>query len=91
MTTSQQCHNCFRRQQDVKGVIIWPILIGDEVFGLIRVTKGVKITSAAYCQLLESALHLRLTDVPIQKRCRLIFQNGNARLIQRRKRTYFCH
>ena len=40
--------------------------------------EGVKITSAAYCQLFESALIPWLEDVPLLKRCKLIFQHDNG-------------
>ena len=40
--------------------------------------EGFKITSAANCHLLESALLHWLNDVPPSKRCKLIFQHDNA-------------
>jgi len=74
----QERHTSFRRQQGGGGVMIWAGIIGDELVGPVRVPDGVKITSVAYCQLLESALLPWLEDVPLQKRCRLIFQHDNA-------------
>ena len=47
-------------------------------FCVIRIPKGVEITSVAYCQLLESAFYLGLSDVPLLKRCKLNFHNDNA-------------
>ena len=35
--------------------MIWLAIIKDEVLGFIKMTKGVKITSATYPQILESA------------------------------------
>ena len=58
--------------------MIWAGIIGNELVGPVQVPEGVKITSAAYCQLLESALLPRLEDVPLLKRCKLIFQHDNA-------------
>lgn len=78
VATGQQRHNRFRRQQGGGGVMIWAGIIGGELVGPIRVPEGVKITSAAYCQLLESALLPWLDDVPFSKRCKLIFQHDNA-------------
>ena len=70
----QERYTHFRRQQGRGGVIIWAGIIGDELVGPVRVPEGVKITSAAYCQLLESVLLPWLEDVPLLKRCKLIFQ-----------------
>ena len=53
-------------------------IIGDELVGPVRVPEGVKITSAVYCQLLESALLPWLEDVPLLKRYKLIYQHYNA-------------
>lgn len=74
----QQRHTRFRRQQGGGGVMIWAGIIGDELVGPVRVPEGVKITSAAYCQLLGSALLPWLEDVPLLKRFKLIFQHDNA-------------
>ena len=49
----------------------------DKFIGLIRVPEGVKLTSAACCQLLESDLFLGLSGVPILKRCKLKLQDNN--------------
>ena len=78
VANGQQRHNRFRRQQGGGGVMIWAGIIGGKILGPIRVPEGVKITSAAYCQLLESALLPWLDDVPLSKRCKLIFQHDNA-------------
>ena len=61
-----------RRCHDLAGII------GDELAGPVQVPEGVTITSVAYCQLLESALLPWLKDVPLLKRCNLIFQHDNA-------------
>ena len=58
--------------------MIWEGIIGDELFGPVRVPESVKVTSVAYYQLLESALLPWLKDVPLLKRCKLIFQQDNA-------------
>ena len=72
-------HARFRRQLSGGRVMIWAGINGDELVGLVRVPEGVKITSAAYCQLLESALLPWLEDVPLLKRCcKLIFQQDNV-------------
>ena len=84
-------HTHFRRQQGGGDVMIWAGIIGDELVGPVRVSEGVKIASAAYCQLLESALLPWLENVPLLKRCKLIFQQDNARPIQRRQRKHSCH
>ena len=52
--------------------------IGDELVGPVRVLEGVKITSGAYCQLLQLALLPCLENVPLLQRCKLIFQQDNA-------------
>ena len=48
-----------------EGFMIWPRMLEYKVFVRIRVPKCVKITSAAYCHLLESVLILGLVDDPI--------------------------
>ena len=87
----QECHTRFRRQQGIGGVMIWAGIIGDELVGPVRVSEGVKIPFTAYCQLLESALLPWLENVPLLKRCKLIFQQDNARPIQQRQQKYSCH
>jgi transposase len=74
----QERHIRFRRQQGGGGVMIWAGMIEYELIVPVRVPDGVKITSAAYCQLLESALLPWLEDETLQKRRRLIFQHDNA-------------
>jgi len=81
----------FRRQQGIGGVMILAGIIGDELVGPIRVPEGVKIPFTAYCQLLESALLPWLENVPLLKRCKLIFQQDNAHPIQQRQQKYSCH
>ena len=58
--------------------MIWAGTIGGKFLGPIREPEGVKITSAAFCQLLESDLLLWLDDVPLSKRCILMFQHDNT-------------
>ena len=53
-------------------------IVGDEPIRFFRVLDGVKITSASYCQLLESNLLPWLDDVPLQKRKTFVFQHENA-------------
>ena len=58
--------------------MIWAGIIGDELVGPVRMPEDVKITSAAYCQLILLTLFPWLEDVPLLKRCKLIFQHDNA-------------
>ena len=53
-------------------------MIEDGILGHVGILKCVKTASTTHCQLLESTLHLGLTDVPILKRCKLNFQDDNA-------------
>ena len=62
VANDQQCQDRFCLQQCREGVITWPRMIGGEVFGLIRVSKGDKFTPAAHYQLLKSALLLAQAD-----------------------------
>jgi len=78
VANGQERHTRLRRQQGGGGVMIWAGIIGDELVGPVRVPDGVKITSQAYCKLLESVLLPWLDDVPLAKLNRLIFQHDNA-------------
>lgn len=78
VANGQERHTRLRRQQGGGGVMIWAGIIGDELVGPVRVPDGVKITSQAYCQLLDSVLLPWLDDVPLAMRNRLIFQHDNA-------------
>ena len=69
----QECYKCFRREQGGGGIMISQGIIGVEVLVHIRVPKGVNITSTEFFLLSESALLPRLDDVPLIKRCKLIF------------------
>ena len=60
-----------RRQDSAKKIF-------EMAFFLIKVPKGVKITSATYCQLSESVLDLEVAEVLILKRFKLNFQDDNA-------------
>ena len=78
VANGQERHNRFRRQQGGGGVMIWAGIIGGELVGPVRVPEGVKITSATYCQLLQSAFLPWLDEVPLSRRFKLIFQHDNA-------------
>ena len=71
-------HTRFRRQQGGGGVMIWAGIIGHEFVCPVRVPECVKITSVAYCQLLESLLLSWLEDVSLLKSCKLIVQQDYA-------------
>ena len=45
--------------------MIWAGIIGNRLVGLIKVPEGVKVTSAAYCDLLIKSLMPWLDDIPL--------------------------
>ena len=51
-----QCPTRMRHQQGGGGVMIWAGIVGDELFGLVRVPEGVKLTSRTHCQFLKSVV-----------------------------------
>ena len=71
-------HCRFRRQQGGGGIMIWAGIVGDALIEPFRVHDRVEITSASYCQLLESNLLTWLGDEPLQKNKTFIFQHDNA-------------
>lgn len=40
-----ECHQRLRRQQQGGGIMLWVGIIVDNLFGLVRVSEGVKITA----------------------------------------------
>ena len=58
--------------------MIWAGIINDQVVGPVRVPEGVKLTSVAYCNLLESVLMEWLDDVPLSLRKNVVFMHDNA-------------
>ena len=58
-------HHRLRRQQQGRGVMIWAGIISDRLAGLIRVPTGVKVASAAYCNLPKESLVPWLDCIPL--------------------------
>ena len=62
-----QCPARVRRQLGGGGVMIWAGIVGDELFGPVRVPEGVKLTSRTYCQFgfseLKSVLESWLEEI----------------------------
>ena len=71
-----QRHTRIRRQQGGIGIMIWAGIINDQVIGPVRVPEGVKFTSVAYCNLLDSVLMKWLDDVPLSLRKKNDIYNG---------------
>ncbi len=67
-----------RRQQGGGGVMIWAGIIGDELFGPVRVPESAKITSHTYCQFLKSVLEPWLEEIPLSLLRKLIYMHDNA-------------
>lgn len=72
------CPTRMRRQQGGGGVMIWAGIIGDELFGPIRVPEGVKLTSHTYCQFLKNVLEPWLEEIPLSLLSKLIYMHDNA-------------
>ena len=58
--------------------MIWAGIIGDRLVGLIKVPEGVKVTSAAYCNLLNESLVSWLDDIPLSLLRDFVFMHDNA-------------
>jgi hypothetical protein len=71
-------HSRIRRQQGGGGLMIWAGIIDNELVGPVRVPEGVKLTSIAYCTLLETALMDWLETLPLSRRRKVIFMHDNA-------------
>ena len=71
-------HYRLRRQQQGGGVMVWAGIIGDRLVGPIRVPEGVKVTSAAYCNLLRESLVPWLDDIPLSLLRDFVFMHDNA-------------
>ena len=67
----QKRHIHFRRQQGGEVVMIWTGIIKNEFISPVWLPDEVKLSSAAYCQLLESASVLWLDDVPLQRKLKV--------------------
>lgn len=74
----RQRHTRIRRQQGGGGIMIWAGIINNQVVGPVRVPEGVKLTSVAYCNLLESVLMEWLDNVPLSLRKKIVFMHDNA-------------
>lgn len=46
-------HRRLKRQQQGGGVMLWADIIGDKLVGPVVVREGGKVTSAAYCNLVQ--------------------------------------
>lgn len=71
-------HQRLKRQQQGGGIMIWAGIIGDRLVGPVRVPEGVKVTSAAYCNLLTQCLVPWLDNIPLSLRRDFIFMHDNA-------------
>lgn len=71
-------HQRLRRQQQGGGVMIWAGIIGDRLVGPVKVPEGVKVTSAAYCDLLRNVLVPWLDDIPLSLLRTFVFMHDNA-------------
>ena len=62
--------------------MIWACIVGDELFGPVRVPEGVKLTSRTYCQFgfseLKSVLESWLEEFPLSRLRKLIYMHDNA-------------
>ena len=58
--------------------MIWAGIIGDRLVGLIKVPEGVKVTSAAYCNLLNESLVPWLDVLPLSLLRDFVFLHDNA-------------
>lgn len=76
--SGHQRHTRIRRQQGGGGIMIWAGIINNQIVGPVRVPEGVKLTSVAYCNLLESVLMEWLDDVPLLRRKKIVFMHDNA-------------
>ena len=63
-----------RRQQGGGGVLIWAGITGNEL----KRSKGVKLTSATYCQFLKNVLEEWLEEVPLSRLKKVVFMHDNA-------------
>ena len=73
-----QRHQRLRRQQQGGGVMIWAGIIGDTLVGPVKVPEGVKVTSAAYCDLLRNVLVPWLDDIPISLLRTFVFMHDDV-------------
>jgi hypothetical protein len=71
-----QCPTRMRRQQGGGGLMIWAPIVGDELFGPVRIPECVKLTSHTNCQFLKSVLEPWLEEIPLSRLRKLIYMHG---------------
>ena len=75
---SAKLHTRFRRHQGGGGVMLWAEIIDNQLIGIVIVPAGVKIDSAAYCELFSEGLFLWLDDQSLSLRKKIAFMQNNA-------------
>ena len=53
-------------------------IISDEIIGPVRVSQGIKLTSATNCLLLKNVLDRKLEELSLSRSKKVVFMHDNA-------------